>query len=199
MSTRHCFFAASLAFASVSPAVAANVIDQYAPDRSVIMVIFSQADLAQSFKQAADNVSGAGIFLHTGSGGGGDILTISLWDALPNAGGTQLASGSTALGAVGVWADVFWSPVAVTPETTYFLVFDTEGGSYAIAGDTRNRYTRGMTHANAGFVPFSDFDYTFRSYADGVAAVPEPASWALMIAGFGLVGGAARRRREIAA
>lgn len=32
-----------------------------------------------------------------------------------------------------------------------------------------------------------------------VAAVPEPASWALMIAGFGLVGVAARRRRFAAA
>jgi hypothetical protein len=27
-----------------------------------------------------------------------------------------------------------------------------------------------------------------------VAAVPEPASWAMMISGFGLVGGAMRRR-----
>ena len=32
-----------------------------------------------------------------------------------------------------------------------------------------------------------------------VAGVPEPASWALMIAGFGLVGTAARRRRPVAA
>jgi hypothetical protein len=31
-----------------------------------------------------------------------------------------------------------------------------------------------------------------------VAAVPEPASWAMLIAGFGLVGGAARRRRQTA-
>ena len=30
-------------------------------------------------------------------------------------------------------------------------------------------------------------------------AVPEPASWAMLIAGFGLVGGAARRRRMVAA
>ena len=29
--------------------------------------------------------------------------------------------------------------------------------------------------------------------------VPEPAAWALMIAGFGMVGGAARRRRAIMA
>jgi phospholipase/lecithinase/hemolysin len=33
----------------------------------------------------------------------------------------------------------------------------------------------------------------------GIATVPEPASWALMIAGFGLVGAAMRRRRAIAA
>ena len=32
-----------------------------------------------------------------------------------------------------------------------------------------------------------------------VSAVPEPASWAMMIGGFSLVGGAMRRRRVVAA
>jgi hypothetical protein len=32
----------------------------------------------------------------------------------------------------------------------------------------------------------------------GVAAVPEPASWAMMLGGFGLLGAAARRRRSTA-
>jgi hypothetical protein len=36
-------------------------------------------------------------------------------------------------------------------------------------------------------------NFVFR--VDSVAAVPEPASWALMIAGFGLVGSAMRRRK----
>jgi PEP-CTERM motif len=35
-----------------------------------------------------------------------------------------------------------------------------------------------------------------RRVVTGVAAVPEPASWALMIAGFGLIGGARRRSRN---
>jgi PEP-CTERM motif len=32
-----------------------------------------------------------------------------------------------------------------------------------------------------------------------VSAVPEPASWAMLIAGFGLVGAASRRRRQVLA
>ncbi|WP_235890493.1 PEPxxWA-CTERM sorting domain-containing protein [Sandaracinobacter neustonicus] len=40
-------------------------------------------------------------------------------------------------------------------------------------------------------------DRGFRTWVDA-GAVPEPASWALMIAGFGIVGAAARRRRAAA-
>ena len=36
--------------------------------------------------------------------------------------------------------------------------------------------------------------YSATSQSQVIAAVPEPATWAMMIAGFGLVGGIARRR-----
>ena len=36
------------------------------------------------------------------------------------------------------------------------------------------------------------------TYDYAAAAVPEPAAWALMLAGFGIVGGAMRRRRVTA-
>jgi hypothetical protein len=39
---------------------------------------------------------------------------------------------------------------------------------------------------------------TFLLHAPAVAPVPEPASWALMIAGFGLAGAALRQRSKIA-
>lgn len=47
----------------------------------------------------------------------------------------------------------------------------------------------------SGFVPV----YIHRDFIAGAMAVPEPATWAMLIAGFGLVGGALRRRRPAAA
>ncbi len=51
-----------------------------------------------------------------------------------------------------------------------------------------------VDHIAYGFSggPSANFDFA-------VAGVPEPASWALMIGGFGLVGAAARRRRAVTA
>lgn len=43
----------------------------------------------------------------------------------------------------------------------------------------------------AGFAAYREIDVF------GTAAVPEPASWAMMIAGFGMVGAVARRRRMV--
>ena len=49
----------------------------------------------------------------------------------------------------------------------------------------------------ANYVAFDDI--TFGSDVPGNPGVPEPATWALLIAGFGLVGAAARRRRALTA
>ncbi len=55
-----------------------------------------------------------------------------------------------------------------------------------------------------GFNTIPSYIYSFRlsraeTEAFGFAAVPEPATWAMMIIGFGLVGGAARRRAKTGA
>ena len=86
-------------------------------------------DLAQSFQTPNSNVAGAGVRLHPGIvfqsqvifQGSGSV-EISLYDALPNAGGNLLATGS-ASGSSNEWLDVFWTPVAVAPNTDLFLVF----------------------------------------------------------------------------
>jgi hypothetical protein len=60
-------------------------------------------------------------------------------------------------------------------------------GSYASLNGIEIRF--GPDAFNVGI---DNIDFTV---ANGPAAVPEPASWALMIAGFGLVGSAMRRRK----
>lgn len=53
-----------------------------------------------------------------------------------------------------------------------------------------------ITDLKVDFPTAYSFDLTSVSYAGAVAgAVPEPASWALLVAGFGVVGAAGRRRR----
>lgn len=138
-----------------------SAIDQNQPSAAVYMAGFSQGGLAQSFQQTNANINGAGIFLQPNVGGS-DNVTIQLWTNLPNAGGTMLAEAS-ATGTAGNWVDVFWNFVVVTPATTYYLVF-TGNSSLGIAGDTNNPYPYGMVYANAGYTPFANFDYTFRTY-----------------------------------
>jgi hypothetical protein len=174
-------------------AEAAPVIDQNAPTHPNYMAQFGQTDLAQSFQQSASDIDGAGIFLQPGQGSSGTI-TIGLYDKLPTAGGHQLASGS-AVGTAGNWVDVFWADLAISANTTYFLVFTSTDNSMGIAGDTGNPYNRGQVYANPGYGSFPTFDYTFRTYAQGGAQVPEPASLALVGGALIGLGALARKRR----
>ncbi len=151
----------------------AQIIDQDQPSGPVYMAGFSQGDLAQSFKQTNANIVGAGIMLQPGIGTT-DNVTISLWDALPNAGGTMLATAS-ANGTEGQWVDVFWGIVPIAPATTYYLVFD-GNTTLGIAGDTNNPYPDGNVFANSGYVPFPDFDYAFRTYYEDATAT-DATSW----------------------
>jgi len=184
---------------TATPAMAADVIDQNAPVNTSAVARFTQSGLAESFEQAASNVSGAGIYLMPTYGSGSGTITIDLWTMLPNqAGATRLATGSALAAGPGQWVDVFWNPVSVIAGATYYLAFSSTNSSLAIAGDY-NTYARGQAYAG-GYQSFPTLDYAFRTYAsDGASgAVPEPATWAMMMLGFGAVGGAMRYRRRAA-
>lgn len=175
---------AAICGTALSPAMA-DVIDQNQDQNPNYMAAFSQGDLAQSFQQANNNITGAGIYLWANAGGS-DMVTITLYDALPNAGGNALASGS-AMGTQDSWVDVSWNAVNITADSTYYLVFTSANDTLGIAGSLNNPYSRGQVFANPGFQSYASYDYTFRTYA-----VPSPASAALLGLG-GLV--ATRRRR----
>ena len=149
-------------------------IDQNQPSGPTYMAAFAQTDLAQSFMQTNGNIAGAGILLQTGVGSS-DNVTIQLWDALPNAGGTMLTEAS-ATGTAGQWVDVFWTAEAITPATTYYLVF-VGNTTLGIAGDLNNPYPNGNVFANSGYQPFNAFDYAFRTYYDTEVPI-ERHTWA---------------------
>lgn len=65
--------------------------------------------------------------------------------------------------------------------------FDIPAGQYVNFEDLDSRDFSDFNYADLGFV--------FTNVSVIESAVPEPASWAMMIAGFGLVGAAMRRRR----
>ncbi|MFZ4381301.1 MAG: PEPxxWA-CTERM sorting domain-containing protein [Sandarakinorhabdus sp.] len=73
------------------------------------------------------------------------------------------------------------------PYSAGFCPFGPAGASFA--GTARSISFGGV----AGSVVFDDV--TFGSATPGPSAVPEPASWAMLIAGFGLIGATLRRRR----
>jgi len=172
-----------LALAFAAPMLThAQVIDQSAPVATTGIAAFSATGLAQSFRPAGDDVSGAGVYVVGGDGFPVQVF-ISLWDGLPNASGQQLAGGAQLAGVDG-WRDVFWAPVGVAAGTTLYLVF-TGGDGRALAGDEGNGYARGNAFANAGFEAFPQLDYAFRTYTSN-APVPEPANWLLLA--LGLIG-----------
>ena len=146
-------------------------IDQNQPIGTNYMANINQTDLAQSFIPSSGLCCGAGVGLYPIAASGN--FTISLWDNLPNAGGNQLASGTSfaVVESEYIWVDVTWQPVVVQPGTTYYLVF-TATASFGIAGSTANPYPFGQVYANAGFTSFPNFDYTFRTFTCDGPSVP---------------------------
>ncbi len=111
------------------------------------------------------------------------------WCHLPSAGVTELARAST-LGSTG-WAD----------NTTYAFDIDFQPNSIKVNVNGVEQFNISGSFANGafGFYNYSQPNVTYAGLTETVLppAVPEPASWAMLIAGFGLVGAAARRRRMV--
>ncbi len=79
--------------------------------------------------------------------------------------------------------------------------FDFDGNNYALQEFSFRRYLGDAVSQNVATPGGDGNDYSgnFRLNVSTLAGVPEPATWALMILGFGAVGSAMRRRQSAAA
>lgn len=119
-------------------------------------------------------------------------------DAAGNLFGTTTLGGSTDLGTIfridaeGTFTNLHTIPWNSPTYPMGGLVADAEGNLY---GTTLRG---GPNNSGYGTIfKLSDVGYVLPSIQPPVGGVPEPATWAMLIAGFGIVGAAARRREAV--
>lgn len=190
----------------VAPAMAAPTLDQSYWTHQSIGAPLAAADLplGQSFT--------AGL---TGTLSEFDIL-LSYYDtaivsfevrAGNGTSGTLLGSGTQTLGCgpgadgwyCGLDVDLSGLDIGVTAGSQYTFLITSMGGNAAsrVALILDDHYAGGHMYA-ASYGNPQFWDASFRTFVDQASeesGVPEPASWALMLGGFGMVGGALRSRR----
>jgi hypothetical protein len=175
---------------------AANVIDQNNPSVAGTFCQISTNICGQSFQQDNGNISGAGIYVQPASGSG--QVTLSVWETLSRTGAPIASATSGTVSSPYGWVDVFWTPVVTDPTKTYFLYLgSTNSTFFAAQGSHMSNYPDGG--GISGGSPSAVWDITFRTYYSTsmpVAAIPEPSTYALMLAGLGFVGFVANRRRK---
>jgi hypothetical protein len=130
------------------------------------------------------------------------ITTASHLDAL---GGYDVLSASGNVNGVAISGLAPANPPGFQTDNTFFTAgpaFDMFGLGWLAGSTTGNLYFQDGVFTLAQFDPALPKRQRYITETSGdvtVAAVPEPASWALLVAGFAVVGAASRRQRTVVA
>jgi len=152
-------------------------------------------------------------FYDTDSSDNGARLVVAAWDGSKAVGPELYSSLSQNVTAGSFFAHTYSNiNLSLTAGTSYIAYLTVAGvdsptSGNSVAGSSSSPLGGGFRYLNSGgqdplalgdvfwnsyYVPNMQYSATFNG------AVPEPASWALMLGGFGLVGGALRSRRKTA-
>jgi hypothetical protein len=133
-----------------------------------------------------------------GSGFVNVAIPIDTADAFAFAAGTQLSIDRADLAPGGLAMIQYNNGAFNGVVFTHDFAFEGSNYELSIAGGTWTIYDTATFQTRAsGFINIGANGLTnIRPYATG-PAVPEPATWAMMIGGFGLLGAAARRRTRV--
>jgi len=153
--------------------------------------------LAQSFTAVDADLRSIGFnYAEMNSGYGNTPITINLYEGA-GTGGTLLASRTFDLLNLYGFTDTDFSGVTLSVGQVYTAAVSTSSpleGIYV----TADAYAGGDLMTGP-YGEESGRDLAFRVIGGTqVAAVPEPASWSLLLCGFGMIGGAMRSRRRTA-
>ena len=192
------FAATALLALTSSPAMAAFVVDTGTPENGELNFILDPSQSLAGFFTlgAATTVTAVEGYINSAAGNG---LTITLYSngAVPAAANAQFTAFflTAATQVQGAWQGFFglnWELAA----GNYWLGFASTGSDGMFTGAPNPLSNYAYTSEGNWFE--QPTNQTLGIRVTGVAgiggAVPEPASWAMMIAGFGLVGGMMRRR-----
>lgn len=119
--------------------------------------------------------------------------------------GSQVSSALITIKNIGTGQTVSYDPLFAGNDNATFsgnVQNSAHLGFAFLSGVGFNPNIDGLYRVTLGVTGFSGGTQSLSvdaKYGLGVAAVPEPATWAMMIGGFGLVGGAMRRRTRVSA
>lgn len=224
LSVKKCFQIAALGAGFVLAAGLATSASAATPVNYAAAFTISYANSSglqiatQSDQGGTNSTSGSVNFSLTGSTGPGNSTTMNLFDIwtpetefdFPDVSAQPIsvafnftapsAHTGTVTGETGIFFQGFFNPIGqVTWSTTPTTInFGGETLSVALGNATFNFATQDECehdHEDCSVTPdVADVTATFTQTI--TAGVPEPASWALMISGFGMTGAMLRRRRS---